>query len=116
MKNQTILHILCLFASVLMLGMMPSSSSPFPKESGFRTSTVSSQLFENTPTNDSAYIKELQAWHKKRMAALKSESGWLNLAGLFWLKEGQNSFGSDKSNAIVFPKGAGLMGQLPPPV
>ncbi|MFN8347173.1 MAG: DUF1684 domain-containing protein [Spirosomataceae bacterium] len=46
---------------------------------------------------------EYEQWHKKRIESLKNENGWLNLAGLFWLKEGDNSFGSGADNAIVFP-------------
>jgi uncharacterized protein (DUF1684 family) len=33
------------------------------------------------------------------------KQNWLSLAGLFWLKPGENSFGSDAGNALVFPKG-----------
>ena len=39
------------------------------------------------------YINQIKLWHQKRIENLKKESGWLNLAGLYWLKEG------------VFPKG-----------
>ncbi|MGK9368254.1 DUF1684 domain-containing protein [Melioribacter sp. Ez-97] len=49
------------------------------------------------------YISQIKDWHKKRIENLKKENGWLNLAGLYWLKEGENSFGSDPSNDIVFP-------------
>jgi len=49
------------------------------------------------------YISEVNQWHQKRVERLKEENGWLTLAGLFWLKEGQNSFGSNKSNDIIFP-------------
>lgn len=49
------------------------------------------------------YIAEIKAWHKRRIENLKKENGWLNLVGLYWLKEGENKFGSDKSNDIVFP-------------
>lgn len=54
----------------------------------------------------SQYIKDIKAWHQDRVESLKSENGWLNLAGLFWLEEGENSFGSDASNQIVFPEKA----------
>jgi len=50
------------------------------------------------------YKSEIDSWHGKRIADLKSETGWLNLAGLFWLKEGINTFGSDPSNDLVFPE------------
>lgn len=49
------------------------------------------------------YISEVNEWHQKRIERLKEEDGWLTLAGLFWLKEGSNSFGSDKGNDIIFP-------------
>ncbi|MEM7113202.1 MAG: DUF1684 domain-containing protein [Chloroflexota bacterium] len=51
------------------------------------------------------YEHELTAWHKAREEAIKSPDGWLRLAGLYWLEEGANSFGSDPSNSIVFPVG-----------
>lgn len=54
----------------------------------------------------SQYIKDIKAWHQDRLESLKSENGWLNLAGLFWLEEGANSFGSDATNQIVFPEKA----------
>ncbi len=40
----------------------------------------------------------------QRVEDLKKETGFLNLAGLYWLKEGKNTFGSDSSNDIIFPK------------
>lgn len=51
------------------------------------------------------YIGEINQWHNKRIEGLKKEQGWLNLAGLFWLKDGKNSFGSSSDNDLVFPKG-----------
>lgn len=49
-----------------------------------------------------SYQKEIDTWHSKREAELKAPSGWVNLAGLFWLKPGKNSFGSAPTNDIVF--------------
>lgn len=49
------------------------------------------------------FYKQVEAWHQRRINALKSETGWLSLAGLFWLKEGKNSVGSAKDNDIIFP-------------
>src|SRR6266571_200670 len=51
-----------------------------------------------------AYAQELSQWQRKRWAELKGETGWLTLIGLFWLKEGENKFGSDVKNDIVLPK------------
>ena len=49
--------------------------------------------------------KETEFWHVQRLNKLKAPDGWLNLAGLFWLKSGENSFGSGVTNDLVFPKG-----------
>lgn len=51
-----------------------------------------------------AYAKEIEQWQQKRWDELKSETGWLTLIGLFWLKEGENKFGSDRANDIVIAK------------
>jgi uncharacterized protein (DUF1684 family) len=53
-----------------------------------------------------AYKQEITSWKQARIERLKSKTGWLNLAGLYWLKEGENSFGSDSSNSIIFPPNA----------
>jgi uncharacterized protein (DUF1684 family) len=51
-----------------------------------------------------AYVQEIEDWQKKRNDYQVSENGWVNLAGLFWLKEGINSFGSATSNDLIFPE------------
>jgi uncharacterized protein len=55
--------------------------------------------------DDAAYREQLDAWHKRRVESLRSENGWLNLAGLFWLNEGQNPAGSNPNNVLLFPAG-----------
>jgi len=50
------------------------------------------------------YEQCLSDWKVRRLEFLTGEDGYLNLAGLFWLKEGQNSFGSNESNDLVFPE------------
>ncbi len=58
------------------------------------------------------YIQEVKQWDQKRVARLKEETGWLNLVGLFWLEEGNNSFGSANDNDIIFPSGPAHIGNL----
>lgn len=58
------------------------------------------------PFNEEEYVKSVQEWKVKRLESLKSENGWLNLVGLHWLKDGQNPFGSNEANNIIFPKNA----------
>jgi uncharacterized protein len=54
-------------------------------------------------TQPETYREEIEAWKEKRISNLKARDGWLNLAGLYWLQEGMNTFGSDSSNNLVFP-------------
>jgi len=51
------------------------------------------------------YRSKIEDWRAKHESELKSETGWLTVAGLFWLKTGANPVGSDSSNAIVLPRG-----------
>lgn len=52
---------------------------------------------------DSQYQQSVEKWRQEYEARLKSDSGWLTVAGLFWLHEGDNHFGSDPLNDIVLP-------------
>jgi hypothetical protein len=52
---------------------------------------------------DSAYSASIEKWRAQREVRLKADGGWLSVAGLFWLHEGENEFGSDPLNDIVLP-------------
>ncbi|HMK73564.1 MAG TPA: DUF1684 domain-containing protein [Myxococcaceae bacterium] len=43
------------------------------------------------------------AWRERREKRLAADDGWLTLVALLWLKEGENSAGSAKDVAVVFP-------------
>lgn len=60
----------------------------------------------------SAYQSEIARWHAGREASLKAPDGWLSLAGLFWLSEGANLFGTDGANQIVLPDGPAHAGSF----
>lgn len=55
---------------------------------------------------DSNYTESIRAWQQHRDTGLRSPDGWLALAGLFWLKPGDNTVGSGDSNDFVLPKGS----------
>lgn len=59
---------------------------------------------------DSAYVQDFEKWKAEETEDLKAN--WLSLAGLFWLKPGVSTFGSDPSNTIVFPKGPARAGEF----
>jgi uncharacterized protein len=55
---------------------------------------------------DEAYRAEVRKWRDAREARLKADGGWLTLAGLFWLNQGPNRFGTDPAGDIVLPAGS----------
>lgn len=60
-------------------------------------------VFQNKASAQRAatYEDQIAQWHTKRLAELKAENGWLNLAGLYWLEPGKNTLGSDAKNDFV---------------
>lgn len=52
------------------------------------------------------YFDSIREWQKQREAGLRSQDSWLTLAGLFWLKPGDNTIGSVDSNNFVLPNGS----------
>lgn len=63
------------------------------------------QSIAKVADTDSSYVASIEEWHATRLDNLQKEDGWLALAGLYWLEPGENTFGSAKSNKIVFPEG-----------
>ena len=58
------------------------------------------------------YEAKIEAWRLDREKGLKADDGWLTIAGLHFLDEGDNSFGSSPENDIVLrtgPAHAGLI-------
>jgi uncharacterized protein (DUF1684 family) len=55
---------------------------------------------------DEAYRESILKWRQAREERLKADGGWLSLAGLFWLKPGENRFGTDPAGEIVLPPGS----------
>jgi len=60
-------------------------------------------LHTNVQGQSSAtYTASIKHFDSLRVKALTEQNGWLNLAGLYWLKPGDNSFGSASNNTLVF--------------
>ncbi len=54
-------------------------------------------------SDETSYRKATEQWRQNYEAKLKADDGWLTVSGLFWLHEGENSFGSAPSNDVVLP-------------
>jgi uncharacterized protein len=59
---------------------------------------------------DSAYQQSFDQWRNELVEDRKKN--WIPLAGLLWLKPGDNTFGSDPANGVVFTKGPAHAGVL----
>jgi len=86
-------------AAALLAGSCTSASPPMGK---------------GKKTDAPSHLAEIEQWRAQRLERLRREDGWLSLVGLFWLQPGENRFGTDRGNRVVFPKasGPGLMGSL----
>ncbi|MEM7432566.1 MAG: DUF1684 domain-containing protein [Pseudomonadota bacterium] len=75
---------------------------------------VAASCHADSPSIDSdSHEAEVVEWREGRLERLKAPTGYLNLAGLFWLQDGRATFGSAPTNDIVFPDSApALMGYL----
>ncbi len=79
-----------------------------------QTTAHSRQLIAETrfikyigPMATKNYEAEVLEWREERAKRLRdTEKSWLGLAGLYWLKEGNNTFGSDPKSNFVFPASA----------
>ncbi len=56
--------------------------------------------------DEQAFIREELAWRETRDKEMRASTSWLNIAGLFWLKEGENRFGTSTENLIKLPERA----------
>jgi uncharacterized protein len=65
--------------------------------------SAASGLAPGAPIADPVYRAAVEKWRQAYEANLKSDSGWLTVSGLFWLHEGENTFGSDPLNDMVLP-------------
>ncbi len=62
---------------------------------------------------DAEYIARIKHWQQLRIDSLKGHTGFLNLAGLFWLDREVSTIGADSSNTFVFPaKAAPFLGSV----
>jgi uncharacterized protein (DUF1684 family) len=52
------------------------------------------------------FFQEESAWRENRDKEMRALTSWLNIAGLFWLDEGVNRFGTSEENSIKLPKGS----------
>ncbi len=50
------------------------------------------------------YPREVEEWMQERVESLTEPTGWMRLAGMYWLDEGVNRFGSGPDVDVRFPE------------
>ena len=87
------------FASILLAAALAAGTSALLAAGSADTATAAAQ------PDLAAWRQKVETWKKERTEGLKREDGWLTLVGLYWLKPGENRFGSDPGNPVILPKG-----------
>ncbi len=98
------------FAGALLVGLA-SCAGPDASESGSDsslepTSAGASASPDAAPGADPSYVQSLRDWQLERENGLKADDSWLTVAGLYWLREGTNTVGTDGSSDFVLPEGS----------
>jgi uncharacterized protein (DUF1684 family) len=60
-------------------------------------------MHKENSVDQTPYQAEIESWRRRMEASLRADRGWLTLAGLFWLNEGANRFGTSPDNEIMLP-------------
>ena len=92
------LLLLCLCVSVI------AACAGCRKAESPASSAPASAPKAETPSDP--YLAEVTKFRQDREAALKADTGWLTIAGLWFLTQPVTTFGSDPLNDIVFPPSA----------
>lgn len=61
---------------------------------------------EPAPKPTPEYAAEIEVFRQEVKTELLKEDSWLTLAGLYWLEEGESTFGSADDNDVIFPEKA----------
>lgn len=90
-----------LLASLLGAGCGPA---PVPDEVAEPAAGSDARPIAASPSaTPASYAADVLSWQAEREASLERPGGWLSLVGLFWLEEGENTFGGGEGNDLVFP-------------
>lgn len=88
----------------LILLMVLMGLSACRTKEGKETPDSAQGMGQGSQGQDLDYIDGIRAWQGRRTASLKADDGWLNLAGLYWLVEGENTVGSGEAMDLRFPQ------------
>jgi len=89
------------FAVALTLSSLAASAPPEANATDQSASNPKrSEQTDQKAWDQKTWASELETWRAQRAVNLQAPEGWLSLIGLEWLREGDNSFGSDADSRI----------------
>lgn len=56
--------------------------------------------------NNETFLAAENEWRRVRDQEMRGPESWLNIAGLYWLEPGENTFGTGAENKITLPEGS----------
>lgn len=92
--------------ATLVLGVAVVLAVPAPAPAPPSPALAADVSGANAPPAPETYADSMLAWRTAREERLRSDTGWLTVAGLFWLAPGGNTFGAAQGNAIALPEGS----------
>jgi uncharacterized protein (DUF1684 family) len=66
---------------------------------------VAAALVLSCDRKASDYTTSIETWRRERVQRLTADDGWLTVAGLYWLEEGDNRAGTESGSRILLPPG-----------
>ena len=100
----TFLRVSAAVIAALSMACSGSRSEPLPPGTGTKPQAAAKP--EQAPPAADSYEAGIQQFQHDYEAALKTDTGWLTIAGLFFLTQPQMTFGSDPLNDMVLPASA----------
>ena len=67
---------------------------------------ILSVIISASSVEDPGYVDRVKSWQAEREENLQKDRSWLTVAGLYWLREGENWVGTATSNDFVLPEGS----------
>jgi uncharacterized protein len=52
------------------------------------------------------YTTSIESWRRERVQRLTADDGWLTVAGLYWLEEGDSRAGTESGSPVLLPPGS----------
>ncbi len=83
--------------------MTPEESKPWMQRAVWSALLLVAAGCGNAEFDAAEYEAAVLEWREERLANLRGENGYLNLAGLFWLTPGETTFGGGSDNDLRFP-------------